>query len=98
MLKKIKKRWGVNSNIQAFIIIIVFSISGLLSVIIATPILEFIGLSKENTNPWIYRPIRIILIFPIYQVAIIIIGSVFGQFTFFWNFQKNMLKKIGLHK
>ena len=98
MLKKIKKRWGINSNIQAFLIIIVFSITGLVAVIIAKPIMELIGLSKEDTNPWIYRPLRIVLIFPIYQISILIIGTLFGQFNFFWNFQKKILKKIGLHK
>ncbi|RPD98623.1 diacylglyceryl transferase [Aureibaculum marinum] len=98
MLEKLKKRWGINSNLQIIIILIVFSITGYTSLYIAKPILEIIGLSKETTNPWIYRPLRIILIFPFYQVLIVVFGWLFGQFDFFWNFEKKMLRRIGLKR
>jgi hypothetical protein len=36
------------------------------------------------------------LIFPIYQVLLVFFGFIFGQFKFFWNFEKKMLSRMGL--
>lgn len=97
-MEKLKKRWGLTSNVQVFIILLVFSITGFSSLYIAKPILNFIGLDQATTNPWIYRPLRILLVFPFYQVLIVFYGWLFGQFTFFWNFEKKMLSRIGFKR
>ncbi|GGH00007.1 hypothetical protein GCM10011416_18130 [Polaribacter pacificus] len=94
-MEKLKKRWGLKSNKQVLIILLVFSITGYSSLVIAKPILELVGLNQESTNPWIYRPLRILLIFPFYQFLIVAYGWLFGQFDFFWAFEKKMLKRIG---
>lgn len=94
-MEKLKQRWGLKSNKQVLVILLVFSITGYTSLIIAKPILELIGLHQDSTNPWIYRPLRILLIFPFYQFLIIAYGWLFGQFDFFWTFEKKMLKRIG---
>lgn len=94
-MEKLKQRWGLESNKQLFVILFVFSITGYSSLIIAKPILDFLGLYQENTNPWIYRPLRILLIFPFYQILILFYGWLFGQFDFFLDFVIKMLKKIG---
>lgn len=97
-MEKLKKRWGVTSNWQVIIILIVFSVTGYTSLFIAKPFLDLIGLSQETTNPWIYRPLRILLIFPLYQLLIVAFGWLFGQYEFFWNFEKKMLKRIGFKR
>lgn len=97
-MEKLKQRWGLKSNMQVVVILLVFSITGYTSLIIAKPILNFIGLTQEATNPWIYRPLRILLIFPFYQVLILFYGWVFGQFQFFWNFEKKMLSRMGFKR
>ena len=94
-MKKLKEKWGITSNFQLLIICVVFSVTGLISVWIAKPLLDFIGLEKSAVSPWIFWPIRIAIIFPIYQILIVIIGALFGQFTFFWNFEKKMLARLG---
>jgi hypothetical protein len=38
----------------------------------------------------------LVLIFPFYQVLLVFIGFLFGQFTFFWNFEKKMLNRMKL--
>ena len=97
-MEKLKKRWEVNSNWQIAIILIVFSVTGYSSLLIAKPILNLVGMHQETTNPWIYRPLRILLIFPFYQILIVIYGWLFGQFQFFWAFEKKMLKRIGFKR
>ncbi|MFT5238769.1 MAG: hypothetical protein ACI840_000792 [Ulvibacter sp.] len=95
-MKRLKKKWDIESNWQLFVILAVFSVTGYSSLIIAKPILAFIGLTQEATNPWIYRPLRLILIFPFYQILILVYGWLFGQFQFFWNFEKKMLRRMKL--
>ena len=97
-MKKLKEKWNIQSNFQLVIIFIVFSITGALAVTIAKPILNMIGLDSNNTSLWIYIPLRIIIIFPLYQILIIVVGTIFGQFSFFWNFEKKMLKRLGFKK
>ncbi|UOB17391.1 DUF6787 family protein [Abyssalbus ytuae] len=95
-MDKLKKRWGINSNFQLLIIFIVFAITGSTAAKIASPLTEFIGINKQNTNIWFYWFIRILLIFPVYQVLLILFGWLFGQFKFFWAFEKKMLNKMGI--
>ena len=95
-MEKLKERWGIESNLQVVLILIVFAINGSFAAWVAKPITEFIGISSENMSLWIYVPFRILLIFPIYQLTLPIVGLVFGQFKFFWNFEKKMLSRIGL--
>ncbi len=95
-MKKLKERWGIDSNFQVAIIFIVFAVTGSTAAKIAAPITEFIGLDRETTASWLYWTARIFLIFPIYQVLLVLFGWLFGQFRFFWDFEKKMLNRLGL--
>ena len=97
-MERLKKKWKITSNFQLLVILVVFAITGSASLVVSTPILDFIGFSKESINPWLYHPLRLILIFPVYQVLIIIIGTIFGQFKFFWDFEKKMLVFLGFKR
>ena len=96
-MKKLKQKWGLTSNWQILAIILVFSINGSFATWVAKPVTEFFGLSAENTKPYIlYLTLRILLIFPIYQLTLPLVGWLFGQFKFFWNMEKKMLRRMGL--
>ena len=95
-MNKLKQRWNITSNFQFFTILLVFAITGSTSALIAKPILTFIGITKESVGIWLYFPLYIIIILPIYKVILLIIGTMAGQHTFFWNFIKKMLDRMGL--
>lgn len=97
-MKKLKERWGIDSNFQAVIIFIVFGITGTTSAKLAGPVTEFIGITSENVSLWLYWPIRVLVIFPLYQILLILFGYIFGQFSFFWNFEKKMLSRMGFKR
>ena len=97
-MNKLKEKWGITSNFQIIIILVVFSITGSVAVWIAKPVLNLVGLDKEVVSPWLFWPIRILIIFPIYQILIVIIGTLFGQFKFFWSFEKKMLVRLGFKR
>jgi len=97
-MKKLKEKWGIRSNFQLLIIFLVFSVTGSLSLWVAKPLLDFIGLDKTTLSSWVFWPIRILIIFPIYQILIVLVGALFGQFKFFWNFEKKMLYRLGFKR
>ena len=95
-MDKLKERWGIESNFQIVIIFIVFAINGSLAVYLTDPVCDFIGIQRETTAPIIYWPIRIIVVFIVYQITLVIVGTLFGQKKFFWNMEKKMLQRMGL--
>ncbi|MFL2577653.1 MAG: DUF6787 family protein [Flavobacteriaceae bacterium] len=100
MFKGLKKKWGIESNAQLTVIFIVFAITGSLSAKLALPLLHFIGIQSDAFDglplgTLLYVLLRILIIFPIYQVLLIVIATLFFQFKFFWEFEKKILKKIG---
>lgn len=95
-MEKLKQRWNITSNFQLVVIFIVFAITGSSSAYLSKPILDWIGFTKDVVSPWIYYPLYLILIFPIYQVLLISFGFLAGQFKFFWEFEKKMLRSLGL--
>jgi hypothetical protein len=58
--------------------------------------MESFGFQKGVTEWYIYWPLRIVMIFPIYQFLLVVFGWLYGEFEFFWAFEKKMLRLIGL--
>ena len=80
------------------IIFIVFSISGSVTVYVSFPIMDFLNLTKYVDIPFLNFLLRLLIIFPLYQIILICIGSIFGEFIYFLNFEKRFLKKLFLKK
>ena len=97
MKSKLLKIFKVKDFNQLIIIFIVFGITGSLSVVLGKYVLiNIFGESFLNNN--YYWLLRLILIFPIYQVLLIIVGALFGQFRYFWEIEKKILIKMKLIK
>ena len=96
LFEKLKNRWKVKYRWEYIAIFIVFSITGSLATYLSKPILNLVGVSRATTPSWIFWPVRIFMIFPTYQIALVLVGWLFGQFNFFWAFEKKMLRRLGL--
>jgi len=94
MIEKLKVKWGIESNFQVIMILVVFSLTGSIAVRVAGPVLEFFNVHKESMSPYVFWPIRILIIFPIYQFMLLIVGTLLGQFKFFWAFQKKTVGRM----
>ena len=94
-MSNFKQRWRIQSNFQLTIIIVVFAVTGSSSAWLSKHFCYWIGITKEDLGYW-FMPIRLILIFPIYQILLVLIGALFGQFRFFWSFEKKMLRSMKL--
>lgn len=95
-MNKLKQHWNITSNWQLVIIFIVFAITGSTAAYLSKPFTSAIGITKENLHWSFYWPLRLVLIFPIYQILLVFIGALFGQFRFFWDFEKKMLYRMKL--
>lgn len=91
-----KTRWNITSNWQVFVIIIVFAITGSTAAMVSKPILHWLGITKETHHIIWYLLLYILIIFPVYQVLLVAIGFLLGQFKFFWTFEKKMLRALKL--
>lgn len=97
-MNKLKERWGIESNLQIAIIFIVFAVTGSTASYIGKPILGFLNITPETFHSIIYWTLRILILFIMYQFLLVFFGWLFGQHTFFWNFEKKMLSRIGLKR
>lgn len=97
MLQKLKNRWQIENNFQLILILLTFSVTGSLSVMVRRPIFEHLGIDAA-TSLWVKIPMSILIITPSYQVLLIIVGSLLGQFKFFWAFEKKMLSRFRFSK
>lgn len=93
MFEKLKKHWNITSNIQLILILITFSVTGSLSVLVRNPIFEYFSIGSD-THILLRILLSILIITPTYQVLLLIVGSLLGQFPFFWNFEKKMMGRF----
>ena len=97
MLNKIIKIFKVKNLFHLIISFIVFGITGSLSLILGKYVLIAIfGESLIEKN--FYWFLKLIIIFPLYQILLIVIGTIFGQFRYFWEIEKKILIRIGILK
>ena len=73
---------------------LVFALTGTSSLVCADYILKILYVNPDTFGIASYWTIRIILILPIYQVLLIFVGAIFGEFSYFWEMEKKTLKKL----
>ncbi len=94
-MKRLREKWGIKSNFQLVIIIIVFAITGSTSALISGPTIDFL-FGEIEMNGFLKFILQLLVIMPIYQVLLLFFGFVFFQFNFFFKFVKKFLKLFGL--
>jgi len=93
-MEKIRKLFRVDSNYQLFIVNIVFAITGSLALYFAGILLDLIDINANNTNTFLYWTLRITLILPVYQVLLLLVGTIFGEFEYFWAMEKKIISRF----
>lgn len=91
---RLKTKWGITSNFALAIIITVFALTGSSAVYVSNQFINFF-LDPSLSSGWVRTVLKICITTPIYMVLLVTFGTVFGQFQFFWNFAKRMVKGFG---
>ena len=89
-MDKLKNLFRVSSTYQLVVVFIVFGITGSLSLVISAYISDFFNLDNIILS--------IISVLVIYQVLLIIIGTLFGEFKYFWEMEKKIISRLKYNK
>lgn len=90
--ERLKERWKVKNTFQVIIILIVFACTGTTVALIAKPLLRTIFQPAEI--PMWATVLYYLLILPIYNIFLLLYGLLFGQFAFFWDFEKRFFARL----
>jgi len=91
-IEKLKDRWKLKNTWQVIVILIVFACTGTTVLLIKRPLFTY--WFPEGEKPLWANITYYVMILPIYNILLLAYGFVFGQFTFFWNFEKRFFSRI----
>jgi len=91
-LQALQDRWKVKNGFQVVLILLVFACTGFTVLFIKRPL--FAWWFPDGDIPTSMRIAYWIIILPVYNVFLLCYGFVFGQFDFFWNFEKRFFNRI----
>lgn len=98
IFEKLEKKWDVNYRWELISIFLVFACTGSSSVFVSRPLIKLMGINKDNLPVFAYWVLYILIGFIFYQILLVFIGWVFGQYQFFWSFEKKMLRRLGFKR
>jgi hypothetical protein len=95
---RLKDKWGIESNFQFILINIVFALAGS-SILYLRPLLfRVLGISPEWPFP-IKALLYLLIVTPVYFIMLMLFATIFGQFRFFWNFNRRLfIRKRTINK
>ena len=94
-MKTLKEKWEISSNFQLFIILLVFSITGSVAVVIKTYV-KFNWIRENNSCSLdILAYSNINYISYLSDININYWRHCLVNLSFFWNFEKKMLSRLG---
>lgn len=91
-IEKLRERWKLKSAWQVVIVLVVFACTGFTILFIKKPLLNW--LAGEDGNTTLASVLYYIFILPLYNVILLGYGFVFGQFRFFWDFEKRFMARF----
>lgn len=93
IINKLKQRWGITTTFQIVLILIVFACTGMSVLYVEGLVHKLLGIPAGLD--WYWRvALFMVLTLPLYNVLLLIFGFLFGQFGFFWNYEKQMLRRL----
>lgn len=93
MLEKIRHRWGVKNNFQIFLILGIFSVTGISALQVRQLAFSYMGISVDD--PFVLKFVLwLLIVFPSYYLLFNIYGFIFGQFNFCWSMTKKSFSRF----
>lgn len=90
-IERMKKKYNVRTTFELFIIMAVFSLAGMAIIWVRKPIFHLLGITTQT--PFILKFLAwLAVVFPAYQINLLIFGFLLGQFPFFWEREKKFLR------
>jgi hypothetical protein len=90
-MQRLATRWGVSPS-RVLVILLVFICTGTTVMLLKRPIIAWVANGGEA--PVWFTVLYYILILPVYNLLLLAYGALFGQFRFFWNFEKRFFGRL----
>ena len=91
-IEQLRLRWRVDTIWQVVVILVVFACTGFTVYFLKHPLLNTLAGSQGHTV--LASILYYIFILPLYNVLLLGYGFIFGQFKFFWAFEKRFFARI----
>jgi hypothetical protein len=89
---KLKEKWKLKSALQVVLVLLTFICTGTSVLFIKKPFQQLVGINE--LQGWVKTVIYLLAILPIYNIMLLMYGFIFGQFKFFWEFEKRFFKRL----
>ena len=96
MLDSLMQKWKVNKK-DLFLILCVFAITGTTTAYVTKVITAWAGFTEATHWSWKLLLRLGVLVFG-YQMILLCVAFLFGQFAFFWRYEKKILGRLGIIK
>ena len=94
MFKRLQEKWGVSTR-QFWILFLVFALTGTTTAALTRYITGWLGMDASTF--WVWKVLlRIGMLLFGYQFILLSFGALFGQWAFFWKYEKKLLRKLGV--
>ena len=88
MIQNLIKKVNAKSKVHLLVIFFVFGLSGSFSLWVSSPIMSAFDLKNILNDYPLYIFFRILIIIPIYQLILMVVAAIFGEFQYFSKFEK----------
>lgn len=92
MLKRLQQHWELKSIGQVVLVLVVFAATGTTIMFLKRPVVNLF--TENGEQPLLFTIIYYLLILPVYNLILLAYGFLFGQFDFFWKFEKRMWARM----
>jgi hypothetical protein len=91
-IERLRSRWKLKSAGQVVLVLLVFACTGFTVVYLKGPVLRLVAGDPPFST--IATIVYYVLILPIYNIILLAYGFLFGQFRFFWEFEKRFVRRL----
>lgn len=93
MLERLRIRWNLKNTTAVWLVLLTFACTGTTVAYLSRAIVHWIEWHDPN-HFWERLALKSFVFIFGYQIIILCFGWVFGQFQFFWNYEKKIWNRI----
>ena len=91
-MQRLAQRWGVKPS-RVLVILLVFACTGFTVMFLKRPLVSWASGTDADPSP-LFSIVYYVLILPLYNLLLLGYGALFGQFNFFWSFEKRFFARL----
>ena len=90
-MQRLGRRWGVGPG-RVLVILLVFACTGFTVLLLKRPVVAYFA--GDGDQPLGFTVAYYLLVLPVYNLFLLVYGALFGQFRFFWVFEKRFFRRL----